>query len=125
MPRIVRNSFVESSIRAEETTVCTDAWSSYKNLSKLGIDHRPRKGGHGRPALDILPWGHTVFGNLETLRAAPSTASARSIFSATSTSSATASTAAWREGELFGFVLRRVLGGHPLRYRRLVAERAV
>ncbi len=30
----------------------------------------------------------------------------------------------WREGELLGFVLRRVAGGQPLPYRRLVAERA-
>jgi hypothetical protein len=29
----------------------------------------------------------------------------------------------WREGELFGFVLRRVARGKPLPYRQLVAER--
>jgi hypothetical protein len=28
----------------------------------------------------------------------------------------------WREGELFGFVLRRVVRGRPLPYRLLVAE---
>jgi hypothetical protein len=32
----------------------------------MGIDHRPRKGRHGRHALDGLPWAHTVFGNLKT-----------------------------------------------------------
>jgi len=47
--RVVLNSFVESSIRPENTTVFTDAWGSYKALAKLGIDHRPRKGGHGPP----------------------------------------------------------------------------
>jgi hypothetical protein len=46
--------------------VFTDAWGSYKASSKLGIDHRPRKGGHGRHTVDLLPWAHTVFGNLKT-----------------------------------------------------------
>jgi hypothetical protein len=30
----------------------------------------------------------------------------------------------WREGELFGFVLRRVARGSPLPYHQLAAERA-
>jgi hypothetical protein len=46
--------------------VFTDAWGSYKALRQLGIDHRPRQGGHGRQALNVLPWAHTVFGNLKT-----------------------------------------------------------
>jgi len=45
--RVVLNAFVENSIRPEKTTVFTDAWGSYKALAKLGIDPRPRKGGHG------------------------------------------------------------------------------
>jgi hypothetical protein len=49
--RVVLNSFVETSIRPNASTVFTDAWGSYKALAKLGIDHRPRKGGHGRPPL--------------------------------------------------------------------------
>jgi hypothetical protein len=39
---------------------------SYEALTKLGIDHRSYKGGHGRQALNLVPWAHTVFGNLET-----------------------------------------------------------
>jgi hypothetical protein len=42
----------------ERSTVFTDAWGSYTALGRLGIDHRPRKGGHGRHALDGLPWAH-------------------------------------------------------------------
>ena len=64
--KAVLNSFVENLIRPEETTIFTDAWGSYKALAKLGIDPRPRKSGHGHQALDILPWAHTAFGNLET-----------------------------------------------------------
>src|SRR5262249_38232394 len=62
----VLTSFVQRSIRPEQSTVFTDAWGSYTALGRLGIDHRPRKGGHGRHALDGLPWAHTVFGNLKT-----------------------------------------------------------
>jgi transposase-like protein len=62
----VLTSFVNGAIRPQEAIVHTDAWAAYNALSKLGIDHRPRKGGHGRQALDGLPWAHTVFGNLKT-----------------------------------------------------------
>lgn len=62
----VLTSFVQGAIRQQDTTVHTDAWAAYKALGKLGIDHRPRKGGHGRHALDELPWAHTIFGNLKT-----------------------------------------------------------
>ena len=48
------------------SSVHTDAWASYTALGKMGIDHRPRKGGHGRHAVDGLPWADTVFGNLKT-----------------------------------------------------------
>jgi hypothetical protein len=62
----VLTSFVQGAIRPKEATVHTDAWASYTALSKMGIDHRPRKGGHGRHAVDGLPWAHTIFGNLKT-----------------------------------------------------------
>jgi hypothetical protein len=39
----VLTSFVQSAIRPKEATVHTDAWASYTALSKMGIDHRPRK----------------------------------------------------------------------------------
>jgi transposase-like protein len=64
--KAVLASFVQSSIRPKQATVFTDAWGSYTVLGKLGIDHRPRKGGHGRQALAVLPWAHSVFGNLKT-----------------------------------------------------------
>jgi len=50
--RAVLCSFVERSIRPEVTAVFTDAWGSCKAPAPLGIDHRPRKGEHGRQALD-------------------------------------------------------------------------
>ena len=48
----VLTSFVQGAIRSQEATVHTDAWGSYTALKKMGIDHRPRKGGHGRHALE-------------------------------------------------------------------------
>ena len=112
--RVVLNSIVKSSIRPEETPVFPDAGGSSKALAKLGIDPRPR----------ILPWAHTAFGHLETwlrgtfhgVRPKPlqhDLDEFRDRFDRR-----------WREDELFGFVRRRVVGGEPLPYRRLVAERA-
>jgi transposase-like protein len=122
--RVVLNAFVETSIRAENSTVFTDVWGSYKALAKLGIDHRPRKGGHGRQALDILPWAHTVFGNLKTwLRGTFHGVSPKHLQRYLDEFS-NRFDRRWREGELFGFVLRRVARGQPLPYRLLVAERA-
>jgi transposase-like protein len=120
--RVVLNSFVQNSIRPEKTTVFTDAWGSDKALSRLGIDHRPRKGGHGRQALNVVPWAHTVFGNLETwLRGTFHGVSPKHLQRYLDEFSYRFDRR-WREGELFGFVLRRVVRGQPLPYRRFVAE---
>jgi hypothetical protein len=104
--------------------VFTDAWGSYTALGKLGIDQRPREGGHGRQALDVLPWAHTVFGNLKTwLRGTFHGVSSKHL-QRTLDEFSYRFDRRWREGELFGFVLRRVAGGQPLPYRQLVAHHA-
>ena len=118
----VLTSFVQSSIRPEEATVFTDAWGSYTALGTLGIDHRPRKGGHGRQALAVLPWAHSVFGNLKTwLRGTFHGVSPKHLQCYLDEYSYRFDRR-WRERELFGFVLRRVARGQPLPYRQLVAE---
>jgi transposase-like protein len=120
--KAVLTSFVQSSIRPEQATVFTDAWGSYTALGKLGIDHRPRKGGHGRQALAVLPWAHSVFGNLKTwLRGTFHGVSPKHLQRYLDEFSYRFDRR-WREGELFGFVLRRVARGQPLPYRQLVAE---
>ena len=52
------------------TVVHTDGWNSYRRLSKLGHDHRPRTQRPGRVAADdldeILPRVHRVISNLKT-----------------------------------------------------------
>ena len=116
-------SFVRRSIRPDETTVFSDAWGSYTSLTELGIDQRPRKGGHGRRALDILPWAHTVFGNLETwLRGTFHGVSPKHLQRYLEEFSYRFDRRR-REGELCGFVLRRVVAGQPLPYQQLVADR--
>jgi ribosomal protein L37AE/L43A/transposase-like protein len=118
----VLTSFVQRSIRPEQSTVFTDAWGSYTAFCRLGIDHRPRKGGRGRHALDGLPWAHTVFGNLKTwLRATFHGVSPKHLQRYLDEFSYRLDRR-WRQGELFGFVLRRVARGQPLPYRQLVAE---
>ena len=78
----------------------------------------------GRQALDILPWAHTAFGNLKTwLRGTFHGVSPKQLQRYLDEFSYRFDRR-WREGELFGFVLRRVARGQPLPYRRLVAERA-
>ena len=83
------------------SSVHTDAWASYTALGKMGIDHRPRKGGHGRHAVDGLPWADTVFGNLKTWLRGTSTGLARNIFRATWMSPCSASTGAGRKKNSF------------------------
>ena len=105
-------------------TVHTDAWGSYTALSKMGIDHRPRKGGHGRHAVDRLPWAHTVFGNLKTwLRGTFHGVSPKHlqryldefVFRFDQR---------WEETKLFPRVLRCAIDAEPFPYYRLTAERS-
>jgi transposase-like protein len=119
----VLTSFVQDSIQPQETTVFTDAWGAYATLRRLGIDHRPRKGGRGHQSVHLLPWAHTVFGNLKTwLRGTFHGVSPKHLqhyldefvfrFDRR-----------WRETELFIRVLYRALGAVPCPYQLLTAER--
>ena len=119
----VLTSFVQRAIRPQETRVHTDAWGAYKALGKLGIDHRPRKGGHGRQAIDGLPWAHTVFGNLKTWL--------RGTFHGVSPKPLQSSLDGfvfrfdrrWQEAELFPRVLQCAIGAEPFPYHQFTAER--
>ena len=119
----VLTSFVHASVQPEESTVFTDAWGAYVTLRELGIDHRPHKGGHGRQSVHLLPWAHTVFGNLKVwLRGTFHGVSPKHLqryldefvfrFDRR-----------WRETELFIRVLHRALDAAPFPYHQLTAER--
>ena len=119
----VLTSFVRGAIRPQETTVHTDAWGSYMALTKMGINHRPRKGGHGRHALEGLPWAHTVFGNLKTwLRGTFHGVSPKHLQSYLD-EFVFRFDRRWKETELFPRVLHCAIDAEPLPYRHLTAER--
>ena len=119
----VLTSFVQGAIRPQEIRVHPDAWGAYKALGKLGIDHRPRKGGHGRQAIDGLPWAHTVFGILKTWL--------RGTFHGVSPKPLQRSLdefvfrfdRRWQEAELFPRVLQCAIGAEPFPYHQFTAER--
>jgi hypothetical protein len=115
--------FVQAAIDPRRAKVRTDGFPAYLRLKAVGIWHdRKAQGSDPTRSTKILPWSHTIFGNLKTwLRGTFHGVSAKHLqryldefvyrFDRR-----------WREGELFGFVLDRAAHGKPLPYHRLVAE---
>jgi len=119
----VLTSFVKGAIVPQAATVHTDAWAAYQALTKMGIDHRPRKGGHGRHAVDGLPWAHTVFGNLKTwLRGAYHGVSPKHLQRYLNEFQFRFNKR-WHEADLFSPVLHAAIAADPFPYRHLTAER--
>ena len=115
--------FVRGVIDASRTTVRTDGFQGYRRLANVGVRHDRRvQGADPARSVEILPWVHGIFGNLKTWL--------RGTFHGVSGKHLPRYLAEfvyrfdrrWREGELFGFVLRRAVHGEPLPYHRLVAE---
>ena len=89
----------------------------------MGIDHQPRKGGHGRHALDGLPWAHTVFGHLKTwLRGTFHGVSPKPLQRYLN-EFVFRFNQRWQEADLFSPVLTSAIAADPLPYRHLTAER--
>ncbi len=115
--------FVRGVIDARRATLRSDGFGSYRSFPAVGVRLDRRVQGPDRAhSSKILPWAHTVFGNLKTwLRGTFHGVSGKHLpryldefvyrFDRR-----------WREGELFGFVLQRAARGDPLPYHRLVAE---
>ncbi len=119
----VLTSFVKGAIVPQAATVHTDAWAAYRALTKIGINHRPRKGGHGRHAVDGLPWAHTVFGNLKTwLRGAYHGVSPKHLQRYLNEFQFRFNKR-WYEADLFSPVLHAAIAADPFPYRHLTAER--
>jgi transposase-like protein len=103
-------------------TVATDGMRTYSTLADTGVRHDRRIQGSPHRAPEILPWVHTVAGNLKTwLRGTFHGVSAKHLARYLDEFSYRFDRR-WRENELFGFVLRRVVLSRPLFYRMLVAE---
>lgn len=116
-------AFVEDAIEPQEITVFTDAWGSYAAVSRLGIDHRPRKRGRGHPSAHLLPWAHTVFGNLKTWLTGTLHGVSPKYLQQYLDEFVFRFDQRWRETELFQRVLHRALNAAPCPYHRLTAER--
>ncbi len=105
---------------ASTVTICP---VGYRRLANVGVRPERRvQGSDPARSAEILPWVHRIFGNLKTWL--------RGTFHGVSGKHLPRYPAefvyrfdrGWREGELFGFVLRRAVHGEPLPYHRLVAE---
>ncbi len=118
----VLTSFVKGSIVPQGATIHTDAWAAYKALTKMGIDHRPRKSGHGRHVEDGLPSAHTVFGNLKIwLRGAYHGVSPKHLQRYLNEFQFRFNKR-WHEADLFSPVLQAAIDADPFPYRHLTSE---
>jgi transposase-like protein len=121
--RIALTSFVFRSIKPYESTVFSDAWGGYTILRSFGVDHRPKVGGRGRAAAELLPWAHTVIGNLKTwLRGTFHGVSAKHLHRYLD-EFVFRLNLRWREAEIFLHVLGRALTAAPWTYRDITADR--
>jgi transposase-like protein len=115
-------SFVRGAIDARKATVFTDAWQGYTALISQGVRHRPRVGGHGPGASDLLPWAHTVFGNLKTWLQGTFHGVSPKHLQRYLDEFVYRFDRRWIEAALSGFVLRRAVQAQPFPYHRLTAE---
>ncbi|MCP5058019.1 MAG: IS1595 family transposase [bacterium] len=115
--------FVRGTIDASKATVRTDGYAGYVGLEAEGIRHeRCIQGSDRARSSEILPWVHTVFGNLKTwLRGSFHRVSGKHL-QLYLDEFAYRFDRRWREGEMFGFILARAVHGEPWPYHRLTAE---
>ncbi len=117
--------FVRGSIDARRATVRTDGFYGYLPLQRVGVRHDRRIQGLDRSrSSEILPWSHVIFSNLKSWLRGTYHGVSQKHMQTYLDEFIYRFNRRWREGELFGFVLRRALGGEPLPYHRLVAEQA-
>ena len=115
--------FLRGVIDARRTTMRTDGFPGYRPLEAAGVRHDRRvQGDNPARADEILPWSHKIFGNLKTWLRGTFHGVSHKHLSRYLDEFVYRFDRRWREGELFGFVLRRAACGEALPYHRLVAE---
>lgn len=115
--------FVGGVVDASRTTARTDGLNTYCGLEAIGIRHDRKVQGPDRAhSKKILPWSHTVFGNLKTWLRGTFHGVSGKYLQLYLHEFVYRFDRRWREGELFGFVLNRAAHGEPLPYQRLLAE---
>jgi len=118
--------FVGGVVDACRTTARTDGFGAYLGLEAIGIRHDRKVQGPDRAhSTKILPWSHTIFGNLKTWLRGTFHGVSRKHLQRYLDEFVYRFDRRWREGELFGFVLNRAAHGDPLPYQRLLADAAV
>ncbi len=117
--------FVRGVIDGNDATIRTDGWKGYLPLEAAGVPHDPHtQGKDPARSVEILPWSHTVFSNLKAWIRGTFHGVSRKHLQCYLDEFVYRFDRRWKEEELFGFVLRRALGGDPFPYHRLVAEQA-
>jgi hypothetical protein len=115
--------FVGGVVDAGRTTARTDGLNVYFGLKTIGIRHDRKVQGSDRAnSTKILPWSHTIFGNLKTWLRGTFHGVSRKHLQLYLDEFVYRFDRRWREGELFEFVLNRAASARPLSYHRLVAE---
>jgi hypothetical protein len=117
--------FIQAVVDARRTTVRTDGLHVYFGLQKIGIHHDRKVQGTDRArSIKILPWSHTVFGNVKMWLRGTFHGVSRKHLQRYLDEFVYRFDRRWREGELFGFVLNRAAHADPFPYQRLLAEAA-
>ena len=115
--------FVRGVIDGHDATIRTDGWKGYLPLEAAGVPHDPHTQGKDfARSAKLMPWSHTVFSNLKAWIRGTFHGVSRKHLQRYLDEFAYRFDRRWKEEELFGFVLRRALGGEPFPYHRLVAE---
>jgi hypothetical protein len=117
--------FARDVIDPRHATVRTDGFAAYFGFKSMGVRHDRKVQGSDRAhSMKILPWSHTIFGNLKTWLRGTFHGVSRKHLQRYLDEFAYRFDRRWREGELFGFVLNRAAQADPLPYDSLVAEAA-
>jgi hypothetical protein len=94
-------------------------------LEAIGVRHDRKLQGPDRAhSTKILPWSHTLFGNLKTWLRGTFLGDRLKHVQRYVGEFVYRFDRRWRKGELIGFVLNRVTSARPLSFHRLVAEAA-
>ena len=105
-----------------EATVRSDGWSGYGDLQAHGAKHRPVVQGDPARAVKVLPWSHTVFGNLKGWLRGTFHGVSRKHLPRYLQEFVYRFNRRGLEHDLFFYVLRRTVQGEPLPWARLTAE---
>jgi transposase-like protein len=115
--------FVRGVIDATEATVRSDGLASYLPLGEVGVHHDRRIQGPNRAhSTKILPWVHLLFANLKAWIRGTFHGVSKKHMQRYLDEFVYRFNRRWREGELFGFVLARLLESGPFPYHRVTAE---